>query len=156
MTFSARIARAFLAFALALGCAKSGPSPEERQADDERRQRELREEIERTMAPYQSTVEAFLRATSAKDYAAAYELLAPSYTNMVPKESFVSRIGTNKNFEKAVDVKILHTTAQAGTTRARVILGDLGLAEIDFATAGGTPKISSVRIGGMQALPSPP
>lgn len=156
MTFPARIALAFVAFTLVLGCTKSGPSPEEQKADDERRERELRQEIERAMAPYQAAIEAFFRATSAKNYDGAYELLAPSYTNMVPKESFVTRIQTNKNFEKMVEVKILHTTAQAGTTRARVILGALGLAEIDFATTAGTPKISSVRIGGMQALPSPP
>jgi hypothetical protein len=67
--------------------------------------------------------------------------------------SFVERIQTNKNFQKRVDVKILRTQAQAGTTRARCILGELGLAEIDFSTAGGTPKISSIQLGGMPALP---
>jgi hypothetical protein len=75
---------------------------------------------------------------------------------MIEKSAFVERIKTNKNFAKRVDVKVLRTTAQAGTTHARCVLGELGLAEIDFSTASGTPKISSLELGGMQALPSPP
>jgi len=139
-----------------LGCEKPGPSPEEQKAADDKRDRELQAEIARSMAPYQSSIEAFWGATSSKNFDAAYDLLAPSYTNMVDKESFVSRIETNKNFEKRVEVKILRTTAQAGTTHARCVLGELGLAEIDFSTASGTPKISSIKLGGMQALPGAP
>ena len=139
----------------ASGCAKSGPSPEEQKAADEQRDRELKAEIDRSLAPYQRSIEAFFGATSSGNFEAAYDLLAPSYTNMVEKASFVERIKPNKNFQKRVDVKILRTTAQAGTTHARCILGELGLAEIDFATSSGDPKISSIKLGGMQALPSP-
>jgi hypothetical protein len=140
----------------ALGCAKSGPSPEEQKAADEKRDRDLQAEIERSMQPYQRAIETFFVATSSGDFEGAYSELAPSYTNMVEKASFVERIKTNKNFQRRVEVKILRTTAQAGTTHARCVLGELGLAEIDFATASGTPKISSIKLGGMQALPSPP
>ena len=145
----------FLAASLAVGCAKPGPSPEEQKAADEKRDRELEESIARSMAPYQAAIDAFLRAISSGNFAAAYRMLAPSYTNMVDEESFVTRIKTNKNFQKRVEVKILRTTAQAGTTRARCVLGDLGLAEIDFATASGTPRISSIKLGGMESLPPP-
>ena len=141
---------------LALGCAKSGPSPEEQKAADDQRDRELQAEIARSMAPYERAIDAFLTATSSGDFEGAYDLLAPSYTNMVEKASFVERIKTNKNFQKRVEVKILRTSAQAGTTHARCILGELGLAEIDFTTTAGTPKISSIKLGGMQALPSAP
>jgi hypothetical protein len=152
---SRALAACSFAVVLSLGaCAKSGPAPEEQRAADERRDRELQAEIARAMAPYQHAIEAFLTATTAGDYGAAYGMLAPSYTNMVDQASFVERIKTNKNFQKRVEVKILRTQAQAGTTHARCILGELGLAEVDFSTAGGTPKISSIKLGGMQALPS--
>ena len=141
---------------LALGCPEAGPSPEEQKAADEERDRELQAEIARTLAPYQRVTEAFLGATASADYETAYAQLAPSYTNMVEKGTFIERIKTNKNFQTRVDVKILHTRAQAGTTHARCILGELGLAEIDFSTTSGPPKISSIRLGGMPALPSPP
>ena len=149
-------ARLFVVISLLAACARSGPSPEEQRAADEQRERELQDEIERSTAPYRRAVEAFLGATGSGDFDAAYGMLAPSYTNMVDRESFSARIKTNKNFQKRVDVKILHTRAQAGTTHVRCILGELGLAEIDLSTAGGTPKISSIKLGGMQALPSPP
>jgi hypothetical protein len=145
----------FLAASVAFGCAKPGPSPEEQKAADERRDRELQESIDRSMAPYQAAIEAFLGATSSGNFGAAYAMLAPTYTNMVDEESFVTRIKANKNFQKRVEVKILRTTAQAGSTRARCVLGDLGLAEIDFATASGTPRISSIKLGGMESLPPP-
>jgi hypothetical protein len=141
---------------MAFGCAKSGPSPEEQKAADEQRDRELQAEIARSMAPYERSLDAFFEATSNGRFEAAYDLLAPSYTNMVEKGSFVERIQKNKNFSKRVEVKILRTSAQAGTTHARCILGELGLAEIDFSTSSGSPKISSIKLGGMQALPSPP
>jgi hypothetical protein len=144
-----------LAASVAFGCAKPGPSPEEQKAADEKRDRELQEEIARSMAPYQAAIEAFLVATSSGDFEAAYGMLAPSYTNMVDQESFVTRIKTNKNFQKRVEVKILRTSAQAGTTHARCVLGDLGLAEIDFSTATGKPRISSIKLGGMESLPGP-
>jgi uncharacterized caspase-like protein len=146
----------FLLASSMVACAKPGPSPEEQKSLDEKRDRELKEEIDRTLAPYQRATEAFIAATSSGNFDAAYDMLAPSYTNMVERSSFVERIKTNKNFQKRVEVKILHTRAQAGTTRARTILGDLGLAEIDFSTSSGVPKISSIKLGGMQALPSAP
>jgi predicted small lipoprotein YifL len=155
MGSSARRVWLLVALVALAGCAKSGPSPEEQKAADEQRDRELEEEIERSVAPYQKTLEAFLAATSSGDFDAAYGMLAPTYTNMMPKEAFVERIKQNKNFQKRVEVKILRTQAQAGTTHARCVLGELGLAEIDFSTAGGTPKISSIKLGGMQALPGP-
>ena len=146
----------FFVSSLSLGCAKSGPSPEEQRAADEQRDRELQAEIARSMAPYERAIDRFFEATSNGRFEVAYELLAPSYTNMVEKRSFVERIQKNKNFSKRVEVKILRTSAQAGTTHARCILGELGLAEIDFATSAGSPKISSIKLGGMQALPTPP
>jgi hypothetical protein len=156
MRSPARAVCLLFAASTAFGCAKPGPSPEEQKAADEKRDRELQADIARSMAPYESAIEAFLGATSSGNFDAAYDLLAPSYTNMVEKASFVERIKTNKNFQKRVEVKILRTTAQAGTTHARCTLGELGLAEIDFSTASGTPKISSIKLGGMQALPGAP
>jgi len=156
MPFCARAACSFVVAVSLAGCAKSGPTPDEQRAADEQRDRELQAEIARTMAPYQRAVESFLAATSAGDYTAAYGMLAPSYTNMVDQAAFVERIKTNKNFQKRVDVKILRTQTQAGTTHARCIFGELGLAEVDFSTAGGTQKISSIKLAGMQALPSAP
>ena len=156
MPFRAHVVCSHAVAVLLAACAKSGPTPEEQRAADERRDRELQADISRTMAPYQRAIESFLDATSSGDYEAAYGMLAPSYTNMVEKASFIERIKTNKNFQKRVEVKILRTQAQAGTTHARCVLGDLGLAEIDFSTASGTPKISAIQLGGMQALPSAP
>jgi hypothetical protein len=155
MRRSAPDARLLVLACVLAACAKSGPSPEEQRAADERRSRELSEEIERTTAPYRRTVEAFFGATSKSDFDAAYALLAPTYTNMIDREAFATRMKTNENFRNRVDVEIINTRAQAGTTRVRCILRDLGLADIDFATASGSPKISSIQLGGMQALPSP-
>ena len=146
----------FFVVSALFACAKSGPSAEEQKSLDEKRDRELKEEIDRTVAPYQRATEEFIAATSSGNFDAAYDMLAPSYTNMVERTSFVERIKTNKNFRKRVEVKIVRTHAQAGTTRARTILGELGLAEIDFSTSSGVPKISSIKLGGMQALPSAP
>jgi hypothetical protein len=156
MRSRARMACWSFAASVAFGCAKPGPSPEEQKAADEKRDRELQEEIARSMAPYQAALDAFLGATASGNLDAAYDMLAPSYTNMVDKESFVTRMKANENFQKRVEVKILRTTAQAGTTHARCILGDLGLADIDFATASGKPRISSIKLGGMQTLPGAP
>lgn len=140
----------------ALGCAKSGPTPEEQKAADEQRDRELQAEIARAVEPYQRAIEAFFEATSNGRFEVAYDLLAPSYTNMLEKRAFVERIQKNKNFAKRVEVKILRTSAQANTTHARCVLGELGLAEVDFSTSSESPKISSIKLGGMQTLPSPP
>jgi len=149
-------AGSLLALSVVCACAKSGPSAEEQRADDERRERELQAEIALATAPYERAIVSFFAATSTRDFDAAYGMLAPSYTNMVKRESFTARIQTNDNLAKPVSVKILHTRAQAGTTHVRCVLGSLGLAEIDFATATGTPRISAFALGGMQVLPSPP
>lgn len=145
-----------LGLSLALGviaCSKSGPSPEEQARADSERDRQLQAEIDAFQTPYRETVRRFLRATSGGDYAGAYALLAPSYRNMVPADAFVARIRTNRNFAREVDVKILRTSSQAGTTKARCVLGDLGLAEWTFADTRGGPRISAITLGGMPALP---
>ncbi len=144
-----------LVLLLALGCAKSGPTPEEQARVDAERDRKLQAEIALALAPFQSAAEDFLRATSSGELERAYGLLAPAYTNMVPKESFVERVKTNKNFARALEVKVLRTRAQAGTTSARCIVGDLGLWEITFTGNAPSPKISAITIGGMPALPPP-
>jgi hypothetical protein len=135
-------------------CESSAPSNEEQAKVDAKRDRELQEEIERSLAPYQQAVEEFFQATSAGQFERAYGMLATTYANMVAQESFVARIKTNKNFSQAVTVKVLHTQSQAGTTHARCILGSLGLAEIVFAD-GKPPRISAISLGGMPALPPP-
>jgi len=53
-------------------------------------------------------------------------------------------------------VKVMSTTWQAGSTVARCVLGDLGYAEIRLADTADGPRISSISLGGMQALPTPP
>lgn len=140
---------------LGLACAKPGPSPEEQARLDLERERKLNAEIEASMAPLRAAAEDFLRATSSGELDRAYGLLAPAYTNMVTKESFVERAKANKNFSRALTVKVLRTQTQAGTTKARCIVEDLGLWEITFAAGAGVPKISGITIGGMPALPPP-
>jgi hypothetical protein len=142
---------------LALGvvaCTKSWPSAEEQARADSERDRKLQAEIEAVHAPYREATRRFLRATSSGDYAGAYALLAPSYHNMVPADAFAARIRTNRNVSREVDVKILGTSSQAGTTKVRCIFGDLGLAELTFAETRGGPRISALTIGGMPALPA--
>lgn len=144
-----------LSFALGLtGCSKSGPSAEEQARADSERDRQLREEIDAIQTPYRDAARRFFRATSSGDYAGAYALLAASYRNMVPVESFAARIRTNRNFARERDFKILGTSSQAGTTKVRCILGDLGLGELMFADTPGGPKISAITIGGMPQLPA--
>ena len=114
------------------GCAKAGSSRKQKAAD-EQRDRELAEEIERTITPYRHAIEAFLTATASGDFGAAYGMLAPAYTNMVTQEAFVQRHQGQQEFPKTrSNVKILRTSAQAGTTHARCVLGELGFAEIDL------------------------
>jgi len=151
-----RLGPAFVSlFALAVGCAKPGPSPEEQARADEKRNRELQEEIAAAHLPYQKAAEAFLTATGSGDFESAYGLLAASYTNMVSKEAFVERAKTNKNLAKALSVKVLGTRTQAGTTHARCVVGELGLWEITFLNPAGGPRIAGITIGGMPALPGP-
>jgi hypothetical protein len=144
-----------LAFGVASGvaCSKSGPSAEEQARADTERDRKLQAEIDAFQAPYREAARHFLHATSSGDDAGAYALLAPSYQNMVPPDVFAARIRKNRNFSRELDVKVLRTSSQAGTTRVRCILGDLGLAEVAFADTRSGPRISAITIGGMPALP---
>jgi hypothetical protein len=150
----ARVA-SFVSVLFLLACAKSGPSPEEQARLDAERDKKLQAEIDASLAPFKAVAEDFLRATSAGELERAYGLLAPAYTNMVPKEGFVARVKANKNFARPLEVKVLRTQSQAGTTKARCVVGDLGLWEITFASGTGGPKISGITIGGMPALPAP-
>jgi len=140
---------------VAAGCAKPGPSPEEQARADEKRNRELQAEIAAVHLPYGKAAEAFLGATASGDFERAYGLLAASYTNMVTREAFVERAKTNKNFGTAHPVKVLGTSTQGGVTKARCIVGDLGLWEITFANPAGGPRIAGISIGGTPALPGP-
>jgi len=138
------------------GCATPGPSPEEQVRAVEEQNRKIQEEINRTHRRYQSAISEFWQATSSSELDRAYDLLAPTYTTMVPRASFVERIKANGAFAKNVDVKVMRTTSQAGSTVARCVLGDLGYAEVRFADTLGGPRISAISLGGMQALPTPP
>ncbi len=145
-----------LALSLTLGmiaCTKSGPSAEEQARADSERDRKLQAEIEAFQTPYREAARQFLHATAGGDYAGAYALLAPSYRNMISPRVFAARIQRNRNFSRELDVKVLRTSSQAGTTNMRCILGDLGLAEVVFAETRSGPKISAITIGGMPALP---
>jgi len=138
------------------GCAKPGPSAEEQVRAAEEENRKVQEEVSRTHRRYQSAISEFWQATSSSEFDRAYDLLAPTYTTMVPRASFVERIKANGAFAKNVDVKVMSTTWQAGSTVARCVLGDLGYAEIRLADTAGGPRISAISLGGMQALPTPP
>lgn len=150
------IRRVALGLSLALAavaCTKSGPSAAEQARADSEHER-LQAEIEAVFAGYREVARQFLHATSSGDYAAAYALMAPSYRNMVPADTFAARIRTNRNVSREVDLKILGTSSQAGTTKVRCVFGDLGLAELTFAETRSGPKISAITIGGMPALPT--
>jgi len=151
-----RIAIVALGFSLALAmvaCSKSWPSADEQARADSENER-VQAEIEAFYARYRDTARRFLHATSSGDYAGAYALLAVSYRNMVPADAFAARLRTNRNLSREVDIKILGTSSQAGTTKARCVFGDLGLAELTFADTKGGPRISAITIGGMPALPA--
>jgi len=151
-----RIRSVAVGLSLALGvaaCSKSDSSTEQRARADSENER-VQAEVEAVHARYREVARQFLQATSRGDYAAAYALLAPSYRNMVPADAFAARIRTNRNFSREVDVKILRTSSQAGTTRVRCIFGDLGLAELTFADTRSGLRISAIAIGGMPALPT--
>ena len=139
---------------LLAACSKGGPSAEEQARAAESDHQRVLAEVEAFQAPYHETARRFLHATSSGDYAGAYALLAPSYRNMVSAEAFATRIRANRNFAREVDVKILGTTSQAGTTKVRCVFGDLGLAELAFADTRAGPRISAITIGGMPALPA--
>jgi hypothetical protein len=72
---------------------------------------------------------------------------------MVPADVFAAGIRANRNFSREVDIKILGTSSQAGTTKVRCIFGHLGLAELTFADTRTGPRLSAITIGGMPALP---
>jgi hypothetical protein len=112
-------------------------------------------EVAATHARYQAVLEPFLAALAARQPQAAYALLAPVYQNMVSEASFARRIGQNKNFEQQPSVKVLSTSSTAGTTKARVVLGALGLAEVTFVERPSGPRISGLTLAGSPALPAP-
>lgn len=113
--------------------------------------------IEDSFAPYKRAIEEFFRATSSGELDRAYDLLSPSYTGMVSRQAFVAAIAGNRSFQQAVPaarVDIFQTTAQAGVTSARGLLGEVGRAEVFFTDQPEGPRISAVTIAGMPALPS--
>lgn len=136
----------------------------DRDEERARRDRELQAEIAQHLERYRKVIEAFLAATSSGAYDRAYEMLAPSYTNMVTKERFIERIRENRNFAKPIVVEVQRTVASRGTLTAECRFGELGAANVSFAVAltlSGAeppqgPRISAITIGGMPALPTPP
>jgi hypothetical protein len=133
-----------------VACARAEPQPRD-DTDNDR----VMAEVAAVHARYQAVLEPFLAALAARQPAAAYALLAPVYQNMVSEVSFARRIGQNKNFAQAPSVKVLSTSSQAGTTKARVILGALGLAEVTFLEGPAGPRISALTLAGSPALPLP-
>jgi hypothetical protein len=116
---------------------------------------DLRAEMERSFAPYERVATEFLSSAADRDYHRSYELLAPSYTNMVSEGVFAARIKENGNFKMKYKVEILKTVSRNGSTTARCQLGDLGLAEFVFLDLRDGPRISAIMIGGLPALPAP-
>ncbi len=119
------------------------------------RETDLQAEMERAFAPYERVATEFLSSAADKDYHRSYELLAPSYTNMVSEAVFAARIKENGNFKIKYKVEILKTVSRYGSTTARCRLGDLGLAEFVFLDHRDGPRISALLIGGLPALPAP-
>ena len=134
----------------ALGCERREPPP----SDDTENQRVMAE-VAATHARYQAVLEPFLAALAARQPRAAYALLAPVYQNMVSEAAFARRIAQNKNFEQQPSVKVLSTSSTAGTTKARVVLAPLGLAEVTFVEGPSGPRISGLSLAGAPALPGP-
>jgi len=134
----------------AQGCQTDSPAP----ADDSFA-RQVSAEVAASHERYRVAAQSFIDAIARGDTAAAYEKLAPSYTNMVSAESFAARIVKNRNFSQPLAVKVFGTSSTAGTTRARCVLGDLGLTEIVFAERQDGPRISALSIAGAPALPPP-
>jgi hypothetical protein len=135
-----------------VACARAEPQPQPQDDTDNAR---VMAEVAAVHARYQAVLEPFLAALAARQPASAYALLAPVYQNMVSEGSFARRIGQNKNFALAPSVKVLSTSSQASTTKARVILGALGLAEVTFMEGPAGPRISALTLGGNPALPLP-
>ena len=134
----------------AVACARTEPLPRD-DTDNDR----VEAEVAQVHARYQAALEPFLAALAARQPATAYALLAPVYQNMVSEASFARRIAQNQNFARAPSVKVLSTSSQAGTTKARVVLGALGLADVTFMEGPGGPRISALTLGGNPALPLP-
>lgn len=119
------------------------------------RETSLKAEIERTFASYERVATEFLHATATGNFDLAYELLAPSYTNMVSKDVLSARIRENGNFKVERKLEIYKTTSRSGSTTARGRLADLGLAEFIFLDRPDGPRLSAILIGGLSALPTP-
>ena len=133
------------------GCGGPQPAPE----TEPRREADLRAEIDRAFAPYERVATEFLSSVADRDYHRTYELLAPSYTNMVSEAVFAARIKENGNFRIKYRVEVLKTVSSYGSTTARCRLGDLGLAEFVFLDRRDGPRISAILLGGHPALPAP-
>jgi hypothetical protein len=142
--------RLICCWVVALACARAEPLPQ-----DDTDNASVMAEVAAVHARYQAVLEPFLAALAARQPATAYALLAPVYQNMVSEASFARRIGQNQNFARAPSVKVLSTSSQAGTTKARVVLGALGLAEVTFMEGPAGPRISALTLAGTPALPLP-
>jgi len=128
--------------------------------DMEERRHALKSQFDEQFARYRAVIDAFLAATSAKDYGRAYDLLAPTYRNMVPREHFVARVATNHNFDKPAAISWHRYTSLNGTLKYEVTWGELGNAEVSFVNVAdgsqAVPRIAAISINGTPALPSPP
>jgi hypothetical protein len=111
--------------------------------------------MERAFAPYERVATDFLSSAADRDYHRSYELLAPSYTNMVSEPVFAARIQENGNFKRKYQVRVFKAASSYGSTTVRCRLGDLGLAEFVFLDHRDGPRISAILIGGLPALPAP-
>jgi len=139
---------------LAIACARAQPDAEEAARAEADHQRMLAQ-VEATHARYRAVLEAFLQALAARQPDAAYALLAPVYQHGVSQASFAQRIAHNENFAQAPPVRVLGTSSQAGLTKVRAVLGQLGLAEVSFVEGAGGPRISALTLAGAPALPLP-
>jgi hypothetical protein len=144
-----------LIFLVVVAC-NAEPERVDPKPNDQKLHDDIQEQVNRTLARYRNVITDFLTATAAKDYGKAYDMLAASYRNMVPREHFVARIATNKNFETVHDVTVRRTRSSGGSTTAECFFGDLGRADIAFFETKGGPRISGITLNGTPALPSPP
>src|SRR3977135_2831574 len=111
---------------------------------NEKRAEEFKAAFRAHQEPYMKTLDAFLDATSHKDFERAYGWLAPSYTNMVTKQQFAAAIATNKNFGRQVALDGARTRLSGVSMTIPGSFGDLGRAEITFMDTPAGPRISGV------------
>lgn len=140
---------------LASACARAQADAEREEAAREAEHQRMLAEVDATHARYRAVLQAFLQALAGRQPDAAYALLAPVYQRAVSPASFAQRIAHNQNFAQAPPVQVLGTSSQAGLTKVRAVLGQLGLAEVSFVETSGGPRISALTLGGVPALPLP-